>query len=79
MRGVAGEQMGRGGECYYEVYEAWSRKRIGKIDRELSEISSKAGANLPVIQKVEETQCLTLRLGFEGVAGVVFRSSAVLL
>ena len=43
MRGIASEQMGRGGpgQYPYEVYEAMSRKRISKIERELSEIRSK--------------------------------------
>jgi len=43
MRGIASEQMGRGGpgQYPYEVYEAMSRKRISKIERELSEIRLK--------------------------------------
>lgn len=43
MRGIASEQMGRGGpgQYPYEVYEAMSRKRISKIERELSELRSK--------------------------------------
>lgn len=42
-------------EYHKEVYEAMSRKRIRKIERELSEISSKTGANVPVLlQKIEE-------------------------
>jgi GTP-binding protein HflX len=47
MRGIASEQMGRGGpgRYPYEVYEAMSRKRISKIERELSKIRSKK-ANL---------------------------------
>jgi len=47
MRGIIGEQMGRGGpgQYPYEVYEAMSRKRISKIERELREIRSKK-ANL---------------------------------
>ena len=47
MRGIASEQMGRGGpgQYPYEVYEAMSRKRISKIERELSQIRSKK-ANL---------------------------------
>ena len=37
MRGIISEQMGRGGpgRYPYEVYEAMSRKRISKIEREL--------------------------------------------
>lgn len=47
MRGIVSEQMGRGGpgQYPYEVYEAMSRKRISKIERELKEIRSKK-ANL---------------------------------
>jgi GTP-binding protein HflX len=47
MRGFASEQMGRGGpgQYPYEVYEALSRKRISKIERELRETRSK-NANL---------------------------------
>ena len=43
MRGIVSEQMGRGGpgQYPYEVYEAISRKRISKIERELSELRSK--------------------------------------
>ena len=43
MRGIASEQMGRGGpgQYPYEVYEAMSRKRISKIEQELREIRSK--------------------------------------
>jgi GTP-binding protein HflX len=43
MRGIVSEQMGRGGpgRYPYEVYEAMSRKRISKIERELREIRSK--------------------------------------
>ena len=43
MRGIASEQMGRGGpgQYPYEVYEAMSRKRISKIERELSQLRSK--------------------------------------
>lgn len=43
MRGFASEQMGRGGpgQYPYEVYEALSRKRISKIERELRETRSK--------------------------------------
>jgi len=43
MRGIASEQMGRGGpgQYPYEVYEAMSRKRISKIERELTELRSK--------------------------------------
>jgi GTP-binding protein HflX len=43
MRGITSEQMGRGGpgQYPYEVYEAMSRKRISKIERELSELRSK--------------------------------------
>jgi GTP-binding protein HflX len=42
MRGIVSEQMGRGGpgRYPYEVYEAMSRKRISKIERELREIRS---------------------------------------
>jgi GTP-binding protein HflX len=44
MRGIAGEQMGRGGpgRYPYEVYEAMSRKRISKIEKELRDIRSKS-------------------------------------
>jgi len=43
MRGIVSEQMGRGGpgQYPYEVYEAMSRKRISKIERELREIRLK--------------------------------------
>jgi len=43
MRGIASEQMGRGGpgQYPYEVYEAMSRRRISKIERELCELRSK--------------------------------------
>jgi GTP-binding protein HflX len=43
MRGIVSEQMGRGGpgRYPYEVYEAMSRKRISKIERELRELRSK--------------------------------------
>ncbi len=46
MRGFASEQMGRGGpgQYPYEVYEAMSRKRISKIERELRETRSKHGS-----------------------------------
>jgi GTP-binding protein HflX len=45
MRGIASEQMGRGGpgQYPYEVYEAMSRKRISKIERELRETRVKNG------------------------------------
>ena len=44
MRGIASEQMGRGGpgQYPYEVYEAMSRKRISKIEGELRDIRSKS-------------------------------------
>ena len=44
MRGIASEQMGRGGpgQYPYEVYEAMSRKRISKIEGELRTIRSKS-------------------------------------
>jgi len=44
MRGIASEQMGRGGpgQYPYEAYEAVSRKRISKIERELCDIRSKS-------------------------------------
>ncbi len=47
MRGIVSEQMGRGGpgQYPYEAYEAMSRKRISKIERELEEIRAKK-ANL---------------------------------
>jgi len=43
MRGIVSEQMGRGGpgRYPYQVYESMSRKRIGRIERELREIRSK--------------------------------------
>jgi len=43
MHGIVSEQMGRGGpgQYPYEAYEAMSRKRISKIERELREIRSK--------------------------------------
>jgi GTP-binding protein HflX len=43
MRGIVSEQMGRGGpgRYPYEAYEAMSRKRISKIEGELSEIRKK--------------------------------------
>ena len=43
MRGFASEQMGRGGpgQYPYEAYEAMSRKRISKIERELRETRAK--------------------------------------
>jgi GTP-binding protein HflX len=43
MRGIVSEQMGRGGpgQYPYQAYEAMSRKRISKIERELREIRSK--------------------------------------
>ncbi len=43
MHGIVSEQMGRGGpgQYPYEVYEAMSRKRISKIERELSQIRLK--------------------------------------
>lgn len=43
MHGIVSEQMGRGGpgQYPYEIYEAMSRKRISKIERELSEIRLK--------------------------------------
>lgn len=46
MRGFASEQMGRGGpgQYPYEVYEALSRKRISKIERELRKTRSKHGS-----------------------------------
>jgi GTP-binding protein HflX len=45
MRGIASEQMGRGGpgQYPYEAYEAMSRKRISKIEGELRDIRSKSG------------------------------------
>jgi len=45
MRGIASEQMGRGGpgQYPYEAYEAMSRKRISKIERELRETRLKNG------------------------------------
>jgi GTP-binding protein HflX len=44
MRGIASEQMGRGGpgQYPYEAYEALSRKRISKIEGELRDIRSKS-------------------------------------
>ena len=44
MRGIASEQMGRGGpgQYPYEAYEAMSRKRISKIEGELRAIRSKS-------------------------------------
>jgi len=44
MRGITSEQMGRGGpgQYPYEAYEAMSRKRISKIERELRDIRSKS-------------------------------------
>ena len=44
MRGIASEQMGRGGpgQYPYEAYEAMSRKRISKIEGELRDIRSKS-------------------------------------
>lgn len=43
MRGITGEQMGRGGpgRYPYEVYEAMSRKRISKIEGQLRDLRSK--------------------------------------
>lgn len=43
MRGIVSEQMGRGGpgQYPYEAYEAMSRKRVSKIERELREIRLK--------------------------------------
>jgi GTP-binding protein HflX len=43
MRGIVSEQMGRGGpgQYPYQVYEAMSRKRISKIERELRELRAK--------------------------------------
>jgi len=43
MRGIVGEQMGRGGpgRYPYEVYEGMSRKRISKIEGQLREIRLK--------------------------------------
>jgi GTP-binding protein HflX len=43
MHGFVSEQMGRGGpgQYPYQVYEAMSRKRISKIERELREIRSR--------------------------------------
>ena len=43
MRGIVSEQMGRGGpgQYPYQVYEAVSRKRISKIERELRELRAK--------------------------------------
>jgi len=43
MRGIIGEQMGRGGpgRYPYEVYEAMSRKRISKIEGQLRALRSK--------------------------------------
>jgi GTP-binding protein HflX len=43
MRGITGEQMGRGGpgRYPYEVYEAMSRKRISKIEGQLRALRSK--------------------------------------
>jgi len=45
MRGITSEQMGRGGpgQYPYEVYEAMSRKRISKIERQLRDMRSKSG------------------------------------
>ena len=45
MRGIASEQMGRGGpgQYPYEAHEAMSRKRISKIERELRETRLKNG------------------------------------
>ena len=43
MRGITGEQMGRGGpgRYPYEVYEAMARKRISKIEGQLRNLRSK--------------------------------------
>lgn len=47
MRGIVSEQMGRGGpgQYPYEAYEAMSRKRISKMEKELREIRARK-ANL---------------------------------
>ena len=67
------------GEYHKEVYEAMSRKRIRKIERELSELEDRGQCAGSSAEDRGRTQCLTLRLRFECVAGVVLRSSAVLL
>ncbi len=66
MRGIVGEQMGRGGpgRYPYEVYEAMSRKRISKIEGELREIRLKhsrlrtrrAEAGFPIVALTGYTQ-----------------------